>query len=80
MDTTKGGMTMEQKQVIDELNYHSAQKVTEMLYEMDLITFDEYERLTQKNRDTFSPAQEPHYGPTPKSPPATSRRRRGTAS
>lgn len=46
---------MEQKQVIDELNYHSAQKVTEMLYEMDLITFDEYERLTQKNRDTFSP-------------------------
>lgn len=46
---------MEQKQVIDELNYHRAQKITEMLYQKELITFEEYEKLTLKNREVFSP-------------------------
>lgn len=46
---------MEQKQVIDELNYHRAQTITELLYRRNLITFEEYDRLTLMNRDTFSP-------------------------
>ena len=46
---------MEQKQVIDELNYHRAQTITELLYHKDLITFEEYDRLTRQNREAFSP-------------------------
>lgn len=46
---------MEQKKMIDELNYYMAQNVTEMLYQSRLISFDEYDKLTQINRQTFSP-------------------------
>ena len=46
---------MEQQKIFDELNYHRAQKITEKLYESGLITFDEYDRITQKNRKIFSP-------------------------
>ena len=46
---------MEQQKIFDELNYHMAQKITEKLYESGLITFDEYDRITQKNRKIFSP-------------------------
>lgn len=46
---------MEQTKLIDELNYHRAQKITEKLYRAGLIYFDEYDKLTQINRRTFSP-------------------------
>ena len=46
---------MLQKQVINELDYHRAQRITEMLYHMNLITFEEYEKITKQNRCTFSP-------------------------
>lgn len=45
---------MEQQQIMDELNYHRAQKITETLYRSGLISFDEYDKLTQKNRRSFS--------------------------
>ena len=46
---------MEQQKIIDELNYYKAQAITELLYARDLITFDEYDKLTDLNRQTFSP-------------------------
>ena len=55
MSSFLGGIFMEQQKIFDELNYHRAQKITEKLYESGLITFDEYDRITQKNRRIFSP-------------------------
>ena len=46
---------MEQQKIIDELNYYKAQALTELLYARDMITFDEYDKLTELNRQTFSP-------------------------
>ena len=46
---------MLQKQVINELDYHRAQRITEMLYHMNLITFEEFEKITKQNRCAFSP-------------------------
>ena len=46
---------MEQNQVIDEINYYKAQAITELLYASCMITFDEYDKLTDLNRQTFSP-------------------------
>ena len=46
---------MEQQKIIDEVNYHKAQKITESLYKSGLISFDEYDKLTQLNRLSFSP-------------------------
>ena len=46
---------MEQQKIIDELNYYKAQALTELLYARDMITFDEYDKLTDLNRETFSP-------------------------
>lgn len=46
---------MEQQKVIDEIQYYQAQKLTDMLYENRLISFDEYDKLTELNRRTFSP-------------------------
>lgn len=46
---------MEQQKIIDEINYHKAQALTELLYASDMITFDEYDKLTEINRQTFSP-------------------------
>ena len=46
---------MEQQKIIDELNYYKAQALTELLYARDMITFDEYDKLTDLNRQTFSP-------------------------
>lgn len=46
---------MEQQKVIDEIQYYQAQKLTDMLYENHLISFDEYDKLTELNRQTFSP-------------------------
>lgn len=45
---------MEQQKIIDEVNYHKAQKITESLYKSGLISFDEYDKLTQLNRQSFS--------------------------
>lgn len=46
---------MEQQKMYDELNYHMAQEITEKLYESGLITFVEYDKLTDLNRRSFSP-------------------------
>ena len=46
---------MEQKKIIDKVNYHKAQAITESLYKSGLISFDEYDKLTQLNRKSFSP-------------------------
>ena len=46
---------MEQKKIIDEVNYHKAQAITEQLYANGRITFDEYDKLTDLNRQSFSP-------------------------
>ena len=46
---------MEQQKVIDEIQYYQAQKLTDMLYENHLISFDEYDKLTELNRQTVSP-------------------------
>ena len=46
---------MDQQKIIDELNYYKAQALTELLYARDMITFDEYDKLTDLNRQTFSP-------------------------
>ena len=46
---------MKQQKIIDEVNYHKAQKITESLYKSGLISFDEYDKLTQLNRRSFSP-------------------------
>lgn len=46
---------MDQKKIIDEVNYHKAQILTEMLYAKGLISFVEYDKLTELNRKSFSP-------------------------
>ncbi len=46
---------MEQKKVIDEIEYYMAQRLTGLLYQNKLISFDEYDKLTELNRRTFSP-------------------------
>ncbi|MBQ4466480.1 MAG: hypothetical protein II916_11080 [Oscillospiraceae bacterium] len=46
---------MEQQKILDEINYYKAQELTELLYARDMITFDEYDKLTDLNRQTFSP-------------------------
>lgn len=46
---------MEQQKIIDEINYYKAQEITEMLYAKGMITFDEYDKLTDLNRRSFSP-------------------------
>ncbi|HRU99131.1 MAG TPA: hypothetical protein P5092_17090 [Ruminococcus sp.] len=46
---------MEQQKIIDEVNYHKAQAITESLCKSGLISFDEYDKLTQLNRQSFSP-------------------------
>lgn len=46
---------MEQQKIIDELDYFRAQAITELLYTQRLISFVEYDKLTEFNRQTFSP-------------------------
>ena len=46
---------MEQQKIIDEINYYKAQAITELLYASGKISFDEYDKLTDLNRETFSP-------------------------
>lgn len=46
---------MEQQKIIDEIGYYKAQAITELLYARGMITFDEYDKLTDLNRRSFSP-------------------------
>lgn len=46
---------MEQQKIIDEVNYHKAQKITELLYKYGMISIVEYDKLTELNRRSFSP-------------------------
>ena len=46
---------MDQQDIINEVNYYRAQKITEQLYASGMISFDEYDKLTALNRKTFSP-------------------------
>lgn len=46
---------MDQQKIIDEINYYKAQAITELLYTRGMITFDEYDKLTDLNRRSFSP-------------------------
>ena len=46
---------MEQQKIIDEVNYHKAQKITESLYKSGLISFVIYDDLKMNNRHYFSP-------------------------
>ena len=46
---------MEQQKIIDEINYHKAQTITELLYKSGLISYVEYDKLTELNRRSFSP-------------------------
>lgn len=41
--------------IIDEINYFKAQSITDLLYQQNLISFVEYDKLTELNRQTFSP-------------------------
>ena len=46
---------MDQQDLINEINYYRAQKITEQLYASGMISFVEYDKLTSLNRKTFSP-------------------------
>mgnify|MGYP003291406975 FL=1 len=46
---------MEQQKILNEIGYYKAQAITEVLYTKGYITFDEYDKLTKINRQTFSP-------------------------
>ena len=46
---------MEQQKIIDEINCFKAQSITDLLYQQNLISFVEYDKLTELNRQTFSP-------------------------
>ncbi len=46
---------MEQQKILNEIGYYKAQAITELLYTKGFITFDEYDKLTKINRQTFSP-------------------------
>ncbi len=46
---------MDQQDIINEINYYRAQKLTEQLYAEGMISFVEYDKLTALNRKTFSP-------------------------
>ena len=51
----KGAFFMEKQKIIDEINFYRAQAVAELLYASGKITFDEYDKVTELNRQTFSP-------------------------
>lgn len=44
-----------QKQLMDDCQYLTAQKMTESLLESGLISRDEFNRITEKNRESFMP-------------------------
>lgn len=44
-----------QDEIIRDVNYYQAQKVAQSMLDCGLISLDEFNKLTQINRDTFSP-------------------------
>ena len=46
---------MDQQDIINEINYYRAQKITEQLYASGMLSFDEYDKITALNRQSFSP-------------------------
>lgn len=44
-----------QKDIDSDINYHKAQKVAEKMLSLGLISLSEFNKLTQINRQTFSP-------------------------
>ena len=51
----KGDVFTEQQKIIDEINYHRAQALTELLFVKGMITVVEYDKLTELNLKSFSP-------------------------
>ena len=47
--------TVDHEEIIRDVNYHQAQKVAQSMLDRGLISLDEFNKLTQINRDTFSP-------------------------
>ena len=46
---------MDQQKIIDEINYFRAQTITRSLFENGMITADECDKLSELNRESFSP-------------------------
>lgn len=44
-----------QEEIIRDVNYYQAQKAAQSMLDRGLISLDEFNKLTQINRDTFSP-------------------------
>ena len=44
-----------QEGIIRDVNYYQAQKAAQSMLDRGLISLDEFNKLTQINRDTFSP-------------------------
>lgn len=47
--------TTTQEDIDRDINYYKAQKVAEKMLTLGLISLSEFNKLTQINRDTFSP-------------------------
>ena len=46
---------MDHQKIIDEINYFRAQTITRSLFENGMITADECDKLSELNRESFSP-------------------------
>ena len=46
---------VDQEEIIRDVNYYQAQKAAQSMLDRGLISLDEFNKLTQINRDTFSP-------------------------
>ncbi len=44
-----------QEEIERDINFYKAQKAAEQMLELGLISLSEFNKLTQINRDTFSP-------------------------
>lgn len=44
-----------QDEIIRDVNYYQAQRAAQSMLDYGLISLDEFNKLTQINRDTFSP-------------------------
>ena len=46
---------VDQEEIIRDVNYYQAQKAAQSMLDRGLVSLDEFNKLTQINRDTFSP-------------------------
>ncbi len=53
MDVAPNPIT--QEEIERDINFYKAQKAAEQMLELGLISLSEFNKLTQINRDTFSP-------------------------